>query len=97
MNTSQIQVQYITSHEGLRDAMIDVLKELKLLANHNIEEPKALPPPANRHQASAFLSVSLPTLDSLLKTGQIPSFRIGNRVRINWVDLEDYVKQKGDC
>lgn len=93
MNTPQIQVQYITSHEGLRAAMLDVLSELNLIESKAIQEIKA---PANRYQASSFLSVSLPTLDVLLKTQQIPSFKIGKQIRINWSDLENYVNQKSN-
>ena len=78
---------YITSKEGLKSALIDVLSELKLIQLPD-PEPKA---PATRIEACKFLNISLPTLVKLIHSGQLKSFNIGNRVRIRWSDLEAYV------
>lgn len=84
---------YITSHEGLRSALVDVLKECNLI--RPTEECFKPTPPATRKEAGEFLGISLPTLDILLKTNQIKSFNIGRQVRINWSDLELYLEEKG--
>lgn len=92
MNTPIIQVQYIASQEGLEAAMMRIWDKFK---THEKTTPAEVKPPATRSQAKEFLNISLPTLDILLKTGQIPSFKIGRQVRINWSDLEAYVLKKG--
>lgn len=91
MNTPQVQVQYIFSHEGLRAAMLDILKEATLTSKQTVAEIR---PPATRKQAAKFLNISLPTLDILLKTKQLQSFEIGVQKRISWDTLEQYINQK---
>lgn len=45
-----------------------------------------------RQQAAERLGISLPTLDGLIRRGQLPASRIGPRiVRIDERDLEAYV------
>lgn len=91
MNTPHVQVQYITSPEGLRAAMMDVLTELNLIEKPTAVEVKR---PATKSEACKYLGISIPTLDILLRTDQIKHFRIGRQVRINWADLENYVNQQ---
>lgn len=44
-----------------------------------------------RQQAAERLGISLPTLDGLIRRGQLPASKIGARiVRINERDLEEY-------
>lgn len=61
------------------------------------ENPKeeTVRPPANRQEAAKYLTISLPTLDTLIRTEQIKAYRIGRQVRINWYELERYVKEGG--
>ena len=80
---------YITTKEGLKSALIDVLSDLKLIQIPDAE-PKA---PATRMEACKFLNISLPTLIKLIQSKQLPAFNIGNRVRIRWSDLEAYVNK----
>lgn len=56
---------------------------------------EAVRPPATRQEACEFLKLSLPTLDTLIRTEQIRSYRIGRQVRINWYELESYVMKGG--
>lgn len=86
-----IQVQYITSKEGLKSALIDALSDLKLIQQ---PEPEAKSP-ATRQEACKFLNISLPTLDKLISSGQILTFNIGRQVRIRWADIEAYVNKQG--
>jgi excisionase family DNA binding protein len=88
---NNIQIQYITSQEGLKSALIDALSDLKLIQQ---PEPEAKSP-ATRQEACKFLSISLPTLDKLIASGQILTFNIGRQVRIRWADIEAYVNKKG--
>jgi excisionase family DNA binding protein len=87
---SNIQIQYITSQEGLKSALIDALTDLKLIPQ---EEPEAKSP-ATRQEACKFLNISLPTLDKLTASGQILTFKIGRQVRIRWSDIEAYVNNR---
>lgn len=66
----------------------EVLAENKVAS----EQPK---PPARRQEAAKFLGLSLPTLDTLIKTGQIKSFSIGRQVRIDWKEIEAFLNKKG--
>jgi len=86
------QVQYITSREGLKSVLSEILQEFNLIKPEE-ELPK---PPATRKEAAQYLNISLPTLDTLLDRGSIASFKIGRQVRINWIDLEGYVRSKND-
>lgn len=83
---------FITSEEGLKSALFDILSDFKLIQLPDVE-PKA---PATRMEACKFLNISLPTLVKLIQTGQLKSFNIGNRVRIRWSDLEAYVETGND-
>lgn len=67
------------------------------LAEQAMPVPKTEPvrSPATRKEAAEFLGLSLPTLDTLIRTEQINAFRIGRKVRINWEELERYVKEGG--
>lgn len=69
----------------------------EVLAEQAIPEPKPEPvrPPATRKEAAEFLGLSLPTLDTLIRTKQLKAYRIGRQVRINWEELERYVKEGG--
>jgi len=91
MDKEAIQVHYITSKEGLKAALIEALSELNLI---QIPDHPEVKPPATRQEACKFLNISLPTLDTLIKSNQIPCFSIGRQVRIRWCDLELYVNQK---
>lgn len=86
----EVQIQYITSPEALRTALIDALKELKII-QPTVYEMKA---PATRQQACKFLNISLPTLDKLTKSGQIKAYGIGRQIRINWAELEKFVEHQ---
>lgn len=50
--------------------------------------------PASIKEACEFLGISHPTLNVLIKTGQLKSFNIGRHVRINWHELERFVNEK---
>lgn len=52
-------------------------------------------PPATRKEAADFLGLSLPTLDTLIKTDQLKAFNIGRQIRVNWNDLEAFLNEKG--
>jgi hypothetical protein len=54
MNTDNIQIQYITSKEGLRLALIDALSELNLIQF----EAKQTKAPATRKEACKYLKIS---------------------------------------
>lgn len=58
--------------------------------SHKIEKK-----PATRKEAADHLGVSLPTLDTLIKTEQLKAFNIGRQVRINWNDLDSFLNKKG--
>lgn len=77
-------------------------EELKFLLKECIrEELKALntappeqKPPATKREVAAHLGISMPTLDALIKSGQIPAFNIGRGIRFRWDDIEEYVNTK---
>jgi excisionase family DNA binding protein len=92
MNRTPIQIQYVLSHEGLKAALLEIFVEQGIIKPATKEERQR--PPANRTTAAAYLGISLPTLDILFKTGQIPRFNIGRQVRVKWEDLEAYVNKK---
>ena len=53
--------------------------------------------PATIKQGSEYLSINRTTLNSLIKSGQIKSFNIGRHVRIEWSELDNYIRnQKGE-
>jgi len=86
---------YITTREGLKSALVDILGDLKINLVQSIPSiQKETRAPATRQDACEFLNVSMPTLHKLIKTNQIPSFFIGRSVRIHWSDLEDFVNKK---
>ena len=91
MSKDIIQVQYITSKQGLKSALIDVLGELNLIQR---PEPE-VKPPATRQEACRYLNISLPTLDHLISSGQLAAFNIGRQVRLRWPDIEAYINKKG--
>ena len=45
-----------------------------------------------RQETARFLKISLPTLNSWTKTGLIPAYRIGNRVRYKLQEVEQSLK-----
>lgn len=48
-----------------------------------------------RQQAAELLGISLPTLDGLIRRGQLPASRIGSRiVRIDERDIEGYLSAR---
>lgn len=90
------EVRYVSSRNDLLSVMRELMP-IALLSIQNSEgksNSEEVKPPATRDEACKFLGVSKPTLDTLLKTGQIPHFRIGYLVRINWIDLHNYINQK---
>lgn len=69
----------------IRQMMLEVAKEaVELFHRHQDHSDR---PPFTRKEAAIHLGVSLPTLDTLIKTGQIKSFNIGRSVRITWDEL----------
>lgn len=87
---TNVQVQFVTSKEGLRSALFDVLSEFNLIQ----KEESPLRAPATLKDACYFLNVSLPTLRTLIRTNQINAFQIGRQLRIKWDDLEAYLDSK---
>ncbi|RKR83310.1 excisionase family DNA binding protein [Mucilaginibacter gracilis] len=82
--------------------ILERFERVETLINHLIEgrspinvSANSTEPPATRGHAASYLGISLPTLDNLIKSGQIKSFNIGRQVRIKWADLEAYVNGKG--
>lgn len=88
-------IQIITTPEGMQEVFD--LAFAKAWEKFKQETPQATHPlpPATRQEGSKFLGLSLPTFDTLLKTNQIKSFRIGRQVRIDWKELERYLEKKG--
>jgi|GEM_PF-5691656 len=53
-------------------------------------------PAGTRHEVAAYLKISLSKLDTLTKTGELKSFKLGGRqVRYKWIEIDDYLKRKG--
>lgn len=52
--------------------------------------------PATKKQALEYLKISQPTLDLLIKTGQLKSFNIGRHVRIEWPELDNYIRTQSN-
>jgi excisionase family DNA binding protein len=86
-----IQIQYITSKEGLKSALLDALSEISFI---QAPEIKSVKPPATLQEGCRFLNISPPTIRTLIRTHQLKSFYIGRQVRIRWSDLEDFVNKR---
>lgn len=67
----------------IKESIREVLREDEF-ANKNVEDIK---PTATRKEASDYLNISLPTLDTLIRTNQLEAFRIGRQVRITWKEI----------
>jgi excisionase family DNA binding protein len=52
-------------------------------------------PPATKKEAANYLGVSMPTLDALMRSGELKFFNIGRSVRLRWADIDAYINQKG--
>lgn len=76
---------------ALIDARLSNIETLLLDIKHQPTLTK-LQAPASRIEAARHLGISLPTLDTLIRTKQIKSFNIGRQVRIDWDELERYGK-----
>ena len=50
-------------------------------------------PLLSRQEAADMLNVSKATIYRLVRSGQIPAFRVGAQIRLAQVDLENYVRQ----
>lgn len=78
------------------DARLSKIEHLLIDIKHNRAKVEhEAHPPLTRQQAAQYLGISLPTLDTLISTKQIKSFRIGRSVRISREDIEGYVNKKG--
>lgn len=66
----------------IRQAVSEELCKINL--DNNKSDNRA---PATRQEACRFLNISIPTLDKLIKSNQLPTFTIGRQVRIKWIDL----------
>jgi excisionase family DNA binding protein len=71
--------------------LADLLERNSIKSSINLNNE----PPVSRQAAADHLGISKPTLDNLIKTGQLPAFNIGRQVRIKWSDIEAYVNKKG--
>jgi len=49
-------------------------------------------PLLSRSEAAERLAVSKSTIYRLIRSGELPAFRVGHQVRIGAVDLENYIK-----
>lgn len=81
-------IEHFNRHETL---LRDLVSKVNLISATS-ETMKA---PATRRDAAEYLGISLPTLDQLIKSNQLPVFNVGRQVRIKWSDLEDYINKKG--
>jgi excisionase family DNA binding protein len=90
MTDANTTVQYITSKEGLKSALFDVLCEFNLIQ----KTERIVRAPATLKEACYFLNISIPTLRALIRSNQIPAFQIGRQIRIRWENLEDYLNSK---
>lgn len=79
---------FFLAFESMVEQAISKALAGQLSANEQSQEPRA---PANRREAATYLGISLPTLDSLIRTGQLKAKRIGRNVRIPWESLEGYI------
>lgn len=83
---------FIAFQSLVKQAVYEALSEQKQTSD---PEPTKLRAPATRNEAAKFLSLSLPTLDSLIRTEQLKAFNVGRQVRIDWNELEAFIKNKG--
>lgn len=89
-----MQVIIQTSQDELLKLVRDAVREeLKNHSDTSLNNTKSLEskPPATRKEACKFLNISIPTLDKLIKSNQLPAFFIGRQVRIKWIDLDSYI------
>lgn len=96
MDNSKTQIDatafFLAFQSLVKQAVHDALAEQT--AQQQAETQQDARPPATRKEAAAYLGISLPTLDTLIKTKQINAFHIGSNVRITWAELERYVADK---
>lgn len=78
-------------YEALQAVVIEAVN--KALQGALPEEPKSneVQPAFTRQDACRLIGCSLPTLDALLHSGQIKSFKIGRSVRVTRDSLETYL------
>jgi excisionase family DNA binding protein len=50
--------------------------------------------PMTKNETKSFLSISMPTLDALIRSKQLSAFKIGKRVFVHPADLDNYLNQK---
>lgn len=76
----------------LTGAISEIIKKELAIQNEakpNSNEPELI----TRQEAANILGISLPTLNEWSKTGELPSYRIGSRVRYKRDEVLASVKQ----
>lgn len=48
----------------------------------------------SREEAAKYIGVSVRTIDTFVKTGQLVAIRLGSRVRFDYKDLDAFIKKK---
>jgi excisionase family DNA binding protein len=64
-----------------------------LLTSNNKKEETYSKQYATRDEVAERLRISLPTLNTLSKSGIIKSYRIGRRVLYNWEEIENVIQE----
>jgi len=52
-------------------------------------------PAGTKSEIATYLKISKTKLDTMTKSGELKSFKIGNQVRYKWDDIEKYLQSKG--
>lgn len=86
-NPFQILFQKLESMEASMNEMKEKLSKIEG-GGVNIEEV------ATKSDAARYLSVSLSTIDNLLKSSQLNPIRIGKSVRFEYKDLDKFIEKR---
>ncbi|GAB2685224.1 hypothetical protein GCM10027037_03360 [Mucilaginibacter koreensis] len=69
-------------------------KEGKAQSEASMAEALKLNPPMDKRSLASLLGVSLPTVNKLIKSGQISAFNVGRSIRIKFVEVQRYIDEQ---
>ena len=81
--------------ESLTPAELEILADsvARKVAEKLIDQPRLV----SREQIAIFTSISVPTVDRMTRSGEIPCIRRGSRVLYDPADVIAAMKRRGDA
>lgn len=86
-NPFEILQQQLISIENKLENLLNAIESNKVI---KVQPEEA----ANRTQAAKYLNVSVSTIDALVKSKQLKSFRIGKSVRFTYAGLDEFIEKR---